>query len=89
MHYVYLLRSESHAAQTYVGSTSNLRQRLEDHNSGKSSHTRKFVPWHIVAYIALLEKGTAERFEKYLKSGLGRAFANRHFVRVMTRGQRC
>jgi predicted GIY-YIG superfamily endonuclease len=33
MHYVYLLRSKSHPKQTYVGSTSDLRGRLAEHNT--------------------------------------------------------
>jgi len=47
MHYVYLLRSESHPKQTYVGFTQDLQQRLAEHNSGKSVHTRKFAPWKL------------------------------------------
>ena len=45
MYYVYFLRSKGHPDQTYIGSTSNLQQRLSDHNSGKSIHTNKFKPW--------------------------------------------
>ena len=78
MHYVYLLRSETHPDQTYVGSTRDLRGRLADHNPGKSTHTKKFMPWCLISYVAFAKKAQAERFEKYLKSGSGRAFAKRH-----------
>ena len=44
MVYVYLLRSESYPARTYVGYSENLRQRLKDHNAGKSRHTAPFRP---------------------------------------------
>ncbi len=44
MHYVYLLQSEAAADQRYVGVTSNLKQRLAEHNAGKSSHTRPNMP---------------------------------------------
>lgn len=44
MHYVYLLRSVEHTDQTYVGYTTDLRQRLETHNAGGSIHTAKFRP---------------------------------------------
>lgn len=37
--YVYLLQSISHPAQRYTGSTTNLRQRLAEHNQGRSTHT--------------------------------------------------
>ncbi len=80
MYYVYLLRSKDHPDQTYVGSTSDLRKRLTEHNAGKSIHTNKFKPWNLMAYVALPEQHLAEGLERYLKSGSGRAFANRHLL---------
>ena len=79
MHYVYLLKSESRPAKPYVGRTIDLKQRLLDHNRGHSPHTAKFIPWQLVAYFAFQQEKTAAAFEKYLKSGSGRAFAKRHF----------
>jgi putative endonuclease len=80
MRYVYLLKSESNPKQPYVGSTGDLRQRLKDHNDGRSPHTAKFRPWALVAYFAFVQEETAIDFEKYLKSGSGRAFIRRHFL---------
>jgi putative endonuclease len=80
MFYVYLLRSETHLDQTYVGSTQDLRKRLAEHNAGKSIHTKKFKPWDLIAYVALSEKHLAEELERYLKSGSGRAFAKRRLL---------
>jgi putative endonuclease len=82
MFYVYVLQSESQTDQTYVGSTQDLRRRLGEHNSGKSAHTRKFVPWRLIFYAAFPEKPFAEKFERYLKSGSGRAFARKHLFSV-------
>jgi putative endonuclease len=79
MHYVYLLRSEAQPKEHYVGCTTDLKQRIVQHNNGESPHTAKFVPWRIVAYFAFTERKTAVAFERYLKSGSGRAFARRHF----------
>jgi putative endonuclease len=81
MYYVYILRSETHTYQTYIGCTHDLRTRLAQHNSGKSIHTNKFKPWNLLAYVALPEKQLGEKFEKYLKSGSGRAFTKRHLER--------
>ena len=80
MYYVYILRSKSHPEETYIGSTSDLRKRLGEHNAGKSIHTNKFKPWDLMAYVALPEKHLAEQFERYLKTGSGRSFAKRHFL---------
>ncbi len=78
MHYVYLLRSQSAPEQTYVGLTSDLRERLESHNQGANSHTAKFRPWEIVCYTAFQSRDRAAEFERYLKAGSGHAFAKRH-----------
>lgn len=75
MYYVYLIESESTPGQRYVGSTSDLRQRLADHNAGKGQHTSKFKPWHLKTYLAFSTRSQAEAFEHYLKSGSGHAFA--------------
>jgi putative endonuclease len=57
-----------------------LKQRLHEHNEGKSPHTRKFKPWELVAYLAFADEPTAMAFEKYLKSGSGKIFLKRHFL---------
>ena len=44
MHYVYLIESKQTPTHRYVGLTADLKQRLEDHNSGKSAHTSEFRP---------------------------------------------
>jgi len=80
MFYVYFLRSQSRQEQIYVGLMTNLRTCLSQHNSGRSVHTRKFSPWVLLAYFAFANGKTVVAFEKYLKSGSGRAFAKRHFL---------
>jgi len=79
LHYVYLLRSVADPTQRYVGVTSNLRRRLVSHNAGKSAHTSRYRPWVLVTFVGFREAGKAIAFERYLKSGSGRAFANRRF----------
>lgn len=77
MHYVYLLRSTSDPGQRYVGLTQDLKKRLKDHNSKASIHTAKHGPWELVTYMAFAVERRAREFEYYLKSGSGRAFANK------------
>jgi putative endonuclease len=77
MRYVYLLQSEAFLDQRYVGATSNLKQRLAEHNAGKSPHTSKYLPWKSVTYFAFSDGQKAEAFERYLKSGSGHAFARK------------
>lgn len=77
MHYVYLIESISSQGQRYVGLTTDLKRRLEEHNAGKSPHTSKFKPWRLTTYVAFSDRHKADSFERYLKSGSGHAFANR------------
>jgi predicted GIY-YIG superfamily endonuclease len=77
MKYVYLLQSISHPDQRYVGLTADVQKRLTAHNAGQSAHTAKFRPWKLAGYLAFMEEDKAAAFEKYLKSGSGRAFADK------------
>jgi predicted GIY-YIG superfamily endonuclease len=75
--YVDLIESLSTQGKRYVGVTADLKQRLNEHNTGKSSHTSKFKPWRLITYVAFTDRAKAEAFERYLKSGSGHAFANK------------
>ena len=79
MFYTYILQSLAHQNQRYFGHTADLRNRVAEHNAGKCPHTSKFLPWRLQVYVAFEAIEQAQMFEKYLKSGSGRAFANRHF----------
>jgi predicted GIY-YIG superfamily endonuclease len=79
--FVYVMRSDSDPSRHYVGVTSNTDNRLEWHNSGPCGHTVEYRPWSLVVVIEFPTERHALRFERYLKSGSGRAFAKRHFDR--------
>jgi hypothetical protein len=42
-------------------------------------HTARDRPWRVVVSLEFDDGAAARRFERYLKSGSGRAFAKRHF----------
>ena len=77
MTYIYILKSES-GTHFYTGMTSDLSARLARHNAGQVTYTAKFRPWRVQTYLVFDDPGRAVAFEKYLKSGSGRAFASRH-----------
>lgn len=79
MFYTYVLESINHPGRRYVGHTANIGSRLARHNAGESHHTAKYRPWKLKLYVAFETRDLARRFERYLKSGSGHAFANRHF----------
>jgi predicted GIY-YIG superfamily endonuclease len=77
--YTYILKTITQPEHHYIGSTTNLKHRLEAHNSGKCPHTSKYKPWKIKNAIWFDDAEKAIAFERYLKSGSGRTFAKRHF----------
>ena len=77
--FVYVLRSESAPQCHYVGRTTDVDVRLEWHNAGPCGYTMQHRPWRVVVSIEFPTEREAARFERYLKSGSGRAFAKRHF----------
>lgn len=78
MKFVYVLQSE-HDDHFYVGVTDDVWARLAVHNAGSVTHTSKFRPWRLRTYVAFSDNDKAFEFERYLKSGSGRAFSLRHF----------
>ena len=77
---VYVLRSAKDPARYYIGATGNVAQRLAVHNAGESRYTADLRPWRLVVSLEFATEASALRFERYLKSGSGRAFATKHFV---------
>jgi predicted GIY-YIG superfamily endonuclease len=75
---VYILKNMDTPPRYYTGVTSDLAARLISHNDGPSQHTAKHRPWRIDVAIKFADERRAIRFERYLKSGSGVAFAQRH-----------
>jgi putative endonuclease len=66
MYYVYLLKSKK-TEWVYIGYTSDLRKRVEEHRSGKSLTTRRYLPIELVYYEAYRSATDAMKREKTLK----------------------
>lgn len=77
MYYVYSLKCKD---GFYVGCTSNLKERVKRHSDGYVPATKNRLPIALEFYIALSDKCKAFEFERYLKSGSGRAFIKKHLV---------
>ena len=83
---VYILRSEREPARHYTGLTSDLLARVEWHNGSAWGYGVRYRPWSLVVAVEFRTEATARRFERYLKSGSGRAFAKRHFAEPSDQG---
>jgi putative endonuclease len=71
MYFVYVLRSEA-TGRHYVGYTSDLTQRLGQHNSGITKSTRNRGPWKLIHQESFPARADGMRREKFLKTGQGR-----------------
>lgn len=71
MYYVYILQSLKDKKWLYKGSTSDLKRRLTEHNSGKNFSTVPYAPLKLIYYEAYTLKSDAEAREKYLKTSTG------------------
>ncbi len=80
MFYVYILQSVAFPKQFYTGFSENIEHRLQEHNSGKSFHTKKFAPWKMVYYSAFDDRSMALDFERYLKTASGIAFRHKRLI---------
>ena len=77
MYYVYSLKCRD---GFYVGCTDDLKDRISRHSKGQVSATKDRLPIKLDFYFAIPDKYKAYEFEKYLKSGSGRAFIKRHLI---------
>jgi putative endonuclease len=76
--FVYVLRNTENPPRYYTGHTSDIARRLAEHNAGGDFHTAKYRPWSVDVVIEFPDERRAIAFERYLKSGSGVAFAQRH-----------
>ena len=77
MHHVYNLKCVD--GSIYTGCTNDLNDRLKRHKKGQVKSTEDRLPVELICYIAFANKHKAFEFEKYLKTGSGRAFVKKTF----------
>jgi predicted GIY-YIG superfamily endonuclease len=76
--FVYIIRSVNHPGRRYVGVSADVTARLDAHNAGQNKSTAQWSPRGLDVCIEFRTEQMAIRFERYLKSGAGHAFAKRH-----------
>jgi len=78
MWFVYILKCVDNSY--YTGCTSDLDDRINRHLKRENTYTKDRLPVILIYYSAFLDKYKAYEFEKYLKSGSGKAFARKRFL---------
>ena len=75
MFYVYMLKSKSIKPITYVGYTSNIKKRINLHNSGKGAKFTRGRKWVLIYKEKFKSKNEAISREYYIKKN--RTFRNK------------
>ena len=70
MYYVYIIKSRKDG-RFYIGSTSNVQNRLDYHNSGRQRSTKNRIPFDLVYTESFENKSMALAREKQIKSYKG------------------
>ena len=78
MWYVYFLELSN--GDIYIGSTNDLRRRVQSHELGQVISTNMHRPVILRSYVAVRDEATARSLERYFKSGSGKAFAKKRFL---------
>jgi putative endonuclease len=63
---VYILKSER-TGKYYIGSTGDLKSRLRRHNQGRSTYTKRGIPWQVVYTEQFETRADAVKRERQIK----------------------
>ena len=75
---VYILKCSNE--QYYTGFTKNILKRLKEHSTGQVLFTRNKRPVVLVHISVFEDLHKAYDFERYLKSGSGKAFMKKRLI---------
>lgn len=81
-HSVYVLLSLKDC-KFYTGYTTDLKQRVKDHNAGKNTSTKNRRPLKLIYFEGYLNKTDATKREIFLKSGSGKKFINKQLANYL------
>ena len=81
MQYVYVLENDD--GTFYTGCTNDLKRRIEQHNSQKSTYTKSRGPYTLIYYEACVDAKDAYAREKYLKTGQGKRYLRNRVKRYL------
>ncbi|MEK7644676.1 MAG: GIY-YIG nuclease family protein [Patescibacteria group bacterium] len=79
MYFVYILKCREN--YIYTGCTQNIKERMQRHKNGHVPATKNQRPIKLICCVIFPDKYQAYAFEKYLKTGSGRAFSQKHLYK--------
>ncbi|MDP3994254.1 MAG: GIY-YIG nuclease family protein [bacterium] len=84
--YVYILYNPKNDF-IYIGYSTNLKKRFEEHLSGQSKSTKGYLPIKLIHYEAYSNMKDAKRREKYLKTNHGKTTLKTMLKEYFSRSQ--
>jgi len=81
MSYVTYLLLSKISKKTYVGHTNNLVRRVEEHNEGRNTFSKRYRPWIILYNESHTSELDAIKREKYFKSAAGRRWMKKNLFK--------
>lgn len=75
MYYAYVIQSEVDGS-LYKGHREDLKQRLQQHNNGKTKSIKHKTPYKLIYSEEFSERIDAIKKEKYFKTAAGRRYIN-------------
>jgi putative endonuclease len=78
MYFVYVIRSLKDG-RFYVGITSQVENRVHEHNVGKTKSTKGYRPWELILIEEFPTRLEARAREIYLKGGSGKEYIKRYW----------
>lgn len=80
---IYVLQSNVEDS-FYVGMTTDLNERLKQHNAGMSKYTTTKKPWVVIYTEQSADFAAGRMREKYLKSAAGKRFLTKQLSKPTT-----
>jgi len=82
-YFIYILKSLKDN-NLYTGYTSDLKKRVEEHNSGKVISTKSRIPLKLIYFEGCLNQKDATHREKYLKTSWGKRYLKERLRNFLT-----
>lgn len=82
-YYIYVLKSKKDG-EFYTGYTIDLKNRLNQHNTGEVRSTKNRLPMELIYFEGCLNQQDATHREKYLKTSWGKRYIKNRIKNYLT-----
>jgi putative endonuclease len=84
-YFVYIIQSTT-SGKWYIGYSSELKTRIQNHNAGFNASTKNRGPWVLIFVREFTSKMDALELERYLKQTRNKEYIRKHFSEHFLKG---